>query len=149
MSDHPATTRAGHYRRSGGQPVFGRTFLKETKAWLRKRERERAKAEARERSVSNDNSREEVLAGDANQSSREKVQVQATERRRLLRIKAERDQLRARANSARDAERHALQLLGEWLSTQGPRHGRPDLTDLNRRTGRFLVAARSARDGAA
>jgi hypothetical protein len=45
MSDHPSTTRAGHYAPSGGQPVFSRTLLKQTRAWLKSREKE---AQARE-----------------------------------------------------------------------------------------------------
>lgn len=41
-SEHPATTRAGWYRRTG-QPYFSRTLQKEVRAWVKRRERKRAK----------------------------------------------------------------------------------------------------------
>jgi hypothetical protein len=50
--EHPARSRADHYAAAGGQPVFSRTLLKQTREWLirrerEQRERERAQQEAR------------------------------------------------------------------------------------------------------
>lgn len=43
MSDHPAKTRADNYPH--GQPIFSRTLLKQTNAWLKRRGKERKRAE--------------------------------------------------------------------------------------------------------